>query len=213
MRKTLWITLAVLFVAIVTPTANADSHAQSLHYKFTYTATSGPIESFDFSLASSTFITSTSGSPPFTPFTITDGINSWRMTQDATGFSPPTTGDICFGTAGVLMTSTSCGASFHPPNGFLLITFIDGLPSSKGKFVSNFGGSFYVTVPGTGTFDGQNFINLGTGSLYLTIRGASHESVPEPPTIVLLGMAIGSVLALRKRIPLGQRLSSTTCHS
>jgi hypothetical protein len=204
MRKTLWITLALLFVAIVAPTANADS----LHYKFTYTATSGPIESFDFSLTSPTFITSTSGSPPFTPFTITDGVNSWTLTQDVTAFSSPTTGDICFGTAGTLMTGTQtggCVASYHPFDGFLEISFINGLPSRRGKFVSNFGGSFYVSVPVEGTFNGQDALNLGTGSLYLTIRGASHEhAVPEPPTIVLLGMAIGSVLALRKCIPLGQ---------
>jgi hypothetical protein len=197
MRKTLWITLAVLFVTIVVPTAKAD-----LHYQFTYTATSGPIESFDFSLTPPTFITSTSGPLPFTPFTITDGVNSWTLTQDVTAFSLPTTGDICFGTAGTLMTSSQtggCGASYHPPDGFLEISFINGLPSTRGEFVSNFGGSFYVSEPVEGTSNGQDTLDLGTGSLDLTIRGA----VPEPPTIVLLGMAIGSALALRKRISLG----------
>ena len=99
-RPTLyWLALAI---ALAAPAARA-----SLLYQFSYTSPTPTLNSFSFSLASPTFITS--GSPAFTPFTVTDGTTSWTMTQDlvvqANGFS-------CFefGTA-YGATLLGCGAS------------------------------------------------------------------------------------------------------
>jgi hypothetical protein len=170
----------ILAMATVVPVS-----ADPLFYEFTYTATSGQIESFDFSFPSSAFITSAGESPTFAPFTIGNGVNSWTFTQDLTGFSPRTTGIICFGTAGALL-SIGCTGSFHPPDGELFISFIDGLPSTTGTFISNFGGAFYTDS------NHQDTISLGTGTLQLTV-----SDVPESSTIVLLGTVICAVILVR----------------
>jgi hypothetical protein len=58
-------------------------------YKFSYTAQSGPVRSFSFSFTAPTFVTDGS-SPTFTPFTLTDGTNSWTMTKDLVAVEDPT---------------------------------------------------------------------------------------------------------------------------
>src|SRR6516225_9726359 len=75
-------------IALVVGCLAAASEGNVL-YTFTYTATSGPVQSFSFSFTSPTY--ATDGSlPAFTPFTLTDGANSWTMTQDLVDVFDPT---------------------------------------------------------------------------------------------------------------------------
>jgi hypothetical protein len=190
--------LAAFWVMATAVPASADT--ADITYEFTYSAASGPIQSFNFSFDTHGFITSANESPAFGPFTIGDGINSWAITQDVTSFSLPTTGDFCFATAGTILNSGGggCTASYNPPDGFFEVTFINGLPSTTGTFTSNFGGSFY-TPAGV-----SEALNVGTGDLTLTV-----SEVPEPSSIVLLAtLLVASFVSGRRSIAWVRQLAS-----
>jgi hypothetical protein len=75
--------LVCLFVCFTTG-SQADEA-----YRFDYTALSGPVESFSFSFTAPTLVIAGT-SPDFTPFTLTDGTNSWTMTNDVAEVDGPT---------------------------------------------------------------------------------------------------------------------------
>jgi hypothetical protein len=185
------VTLQPLKLAILVAGVTVTPATATIEYKFDYTATSGTVQSFSFSLTAPGFITSAGQSPAFSPFTIGDGTTSWTFTQDLTGFSPPTTAVFCFATAGTLV-GPNCTASYHPPNGFFEATFVGGFPTAPGVYASNFGGSFYL--PDSSLAD----INLGTGTLVLTI--GQINVVPEPGSILLMLTVVAGVAFARFRV-------------
>src|SRR5215472_4083349 len=149
-------------------------------YTFSYTALSGPVESFTFSLTASTFLTADS-SPAFTPFTPTDGTNSWTMTQDLVTLEDPAgLNRACFqfGTPFAGLSSGSppmfgpCSLAVGGPGvnqaAFELET--TGLPSAPGT---------YAAVDFVGAFDTDAGFELitsefsPTGMMSLTITNVA----------------------------------------
>jgi hypothetical protein len=105
-----------LLAMLLLSTFAASARASQI-YSFSFTPTSGPIESFGFSFTVPTFVT-TGQSPAFTPITITDGTNSETLSLD---FAETPGGYSCFefGTAtdSTLNNGGLCGVEWGPPNG------------------------------------------------------------------------------------------------
>jgi len=78
----------LLFLCLIACCVAAACRAQVV-YKFTYTAVSGPVNSFSLSFTVPAFVTAGS-TPAFTPFTLTDGTNSWTMKKDLVTVEDPT---------------------------------------------------------------------------------------------------------------------------
>lgn len=174
-------------------------------YTFTYTAVTGPVQNFSFSFTAPTFVTDGS-SPAFTPFSPTDGTNSWTMTKDLVALSDPSGANTCFmfgtpfATFGAPPPFGPCGIGVGGPGvnqGAILLETSGGLPSAPG---------IYSTVHFSGLLDtpaGFEDINLGpisgsidnTGTMTLVVT-----SVPEPSTLSLMAiglLALGGALAKR----------------
>src|SRR5665213_3657821 len=175
-----WLCLTILGIA------NA-SHAAEL-YDFDYIASGGPIQSFSFSFTAPTFLTSIS-SPSFTPFNISDGTNTWTMTQDLV--DNPDGGCFIFGTSGSasppIFPCSSFGILQNSHDASFILDF-DGLPVTPGIYTPWwFGGDF-----GIGSNNSTERITSfqlnsdipSTGVFTLTVT-----DVPEPGSLGL--MAIG----------------------
>jgi hypothetical protein len=178
MRTFLLTTLAVSLTGGI-------AHANLL-YQFSVNASS-PLDAFSFSFTAPAFV-GDGDTPAFTPFTVTDGTNSWTMTKDQV--TPVSGGGECFefGTDGATFTGT-CGTGVGgPPNGaFALATLGGVVPTATGTY-GLFGGGAFDFGP-----IGQDISNNLTGSLAIS-------DVPEPTSILLLGSILGAVgWRLRRR--------------
>jgi hypothetical protein len=181
--RTFILTLAVCLTGGI---AHAD-----LQYQFNVDA-SGPLEAFSFSFTVPTFV-GDGDAPVFTPFTVTDGTNSWTMTEDAVA----TLGGVgCFefGTGGgntAFNFGNPCSEEVWArggANGVLDFNFL-GLPTATGT---------YGIVSGIDMFfvGDTNELAYPTGAL--TVSDVS--GVPEPTSILLLASILGAVGGrLRKR--------------
>lgn len=179
----------------------------SLAYTFSYTETSGSVQSFSFTMFSQAFIGP--GTPAFTPFAITDGSTAITITQEVVGVSPGGTilfpaGDGCFGfgTPTVdLSMYMGCGwavpANGPLPASALTIDIPGGLPSTTGVFPNLIfdGIAFTGSAP-----NGDAFYNCcdepPTGSLRLTV-----SQVPEPRSFALgaIGVVMIGLILLARR--------------
>jgi hypothetical protein len=189
------------------------SHASEL-YTFEYTALSGPVESFSFSLTAPAFVTAGS-SPLFTPFTLTDGTNNWTMTKDLVDLLDPSglnRGCFQFGTpfaglsTGVPPFGGPCSFIIGGPGtdqAALEFDTSDGLPTAPGSYKPvDFSGAFDTPAgfefiePITDTFN-------PTGTMMLTIT-----EVPEASSLglTLIGLSLlGGGLVREKWIALHKR--------
>ena len=119
--------LAVFLLSVFAASARAD-----LIYSFSFTPTSGSIESFAFSFDVPTYVT-TGQSPAFDPFTITDGTHSASITED---LAENITSGSCF----VFLTATGassdsdCDVDVHPNGAAVLMEASGGLPTTTGTF-------------------------------------------------------------------------------
>jgi hypothetical protein len=167
---------ALAFVTLVS-TARAD-----FLYHFDVNGANN-IRAFSFSFASPTFVRDGT-SLSFTPFTVTDGTNSWTMVQ---GRAP----EPCFefGTSGASLVN--CG-------------FVLPGTSSEGGFNLNILGGALPNATGAYFFDGEGSF-LSKGDLNFVILNGSltvsdTSLVPEPSSIALFGIA-----ALAVAVKLGRR--------
>lgn len=175
-------------------------------YTFSYTATSGPVQDFSFSFTSPSFVT-VGSSPAFTPFTLTDGVNNWTMTQDKVDLADPTglnIGCFMFGTPSAeldLGGPPPFGpCSFIPHEGAFRFDINGGLPSALGIYPArDFIGGF-DTPAGLESIGGPlSLVGLDTGTMSLDITNAS---IPEPTSLSLILIAvlvISAVPAARRR--------------
>jgi hypothetical protein len=170
-------------------------------YTFDYDAVTGPVQSFTFSFTAPDFVTNGS-SPAFTPFTPTDGTNSWTITQDLV-----TGGCFLFGTpfAGLGLPPFTCSVGVGGPGnnqgGFYWDFDANGdLPSAVGTYGgAGFGGAF-DTPDGSFEYIGPiTQLTQNTGTMTLTI---TQTPVPDPSTLSLTMislLALGGTLAKRVR--------------
>ena len=157
-------------------------------YTFSYAATSGPVESFSFSFTTPTFVTNNS-SPAFTPFAVTNGTDSWTMTQDLVVYSSPI-GCFMFGTpfAGLGVGPFGpCEVAVGGPGvnqaAFFVTVEGSGLPSAAGDYPAfSFGAAFDTAA-------GFEDIGPSTGSMSLTIT----DTVPEPTGLSLMGFGLAAL--------------------
>ncbi|MBC7927965.1 MAG: hypothetical protein H7039_20155 [Bryobacteraceae bacterium] len=175
----------------------AICHADVM-YAFTYSRTAGPVQDFSFSFTYPTYATAGS-SLALTPFTLTDGVNSWMMTRgkaDVADSAGLNLGCFTFGTAFAFLGSGggmfgSCSIGVGGPGfeqGAFAFNIDGGLPSAPGTYAArSFFGSFntpsgfeYIGGPTTLT-------SLDTGIMSLTI---SHVSIPEPTSLSLMALAL-----------------------
>jgi hypothetical protein len=164
-------------------------------YTFDYTALNGPVQSFEFSFTTPTFLT-TSSSPAFTPFTVTDGTNHWTMTEDAVAAFPSSSLEcFMFGTPPL---PPGCGfgvADAGPGQGWFYVLF-SGTLSAPGVHGVLVGGTFY-TPAGAESISNVFGPNTATGTMSLTIA-----SVPEPEyvgfTALVLPILIGLLVKKKK---------------
>jgi hypothetical protein len=165
-----------------------------LQYSFSYVAETGPLQSFAISFTVPDFVTG-GASPSFTPFTLTDGNDSWTMTNDLIESGGTGVGCFLFGSASAQLTTIFGPCSFAVADGAGAFVFATnaGLPSTVGTYAStNFTGIFDtpdgdIEILGP-TGDSTN----DAGAMSLTIL----ETSPEPSTIVLLALCLLSFLSL-----------------
>ena len=197
-------------ILVVVSAIGALPASAGLLYSFSYTAQTGAVQSFSFSLVSPTFIGP--GTPALQPFMITDGSAVWTITQDLVGIStgvilgstllPAGDGCFSFGTSAAdLSQSPGCGW-FLSNNGISQAAFtVDvpgGLPSQKGQF-SNliFDGAVVVEPP----FTEESFVGCcgeSTGIIQLTV---SDVSEPFSLGLVTAGICTLGVLLLDRSLP------------
>lgn len=168
--------------------ALATSVKGDLLYSFSYDAATGPLQSFAFSFTAPDFAVN-GESPGFTPFTLTDGTNSWTMVSDLIEVGGTGVGCFAFGTASAQLTTIFGPCSFavggDGVGAFVLVTD-GGLPSAVGTYASSdFTGILNTAVGSTKFFGPIGGSTDDTGSMSLTI---SPTSVPEPSTIALLAL-------------------------
>jgi hypothetical protein len=173
------------------------ARAGSIIYTFDYTANAGgAVHSFSFSLdpVSSLITAPPDSTPAFSPFDVTDGVNTLLMTQDLVGFStsPVVRGCFGFGSVNALLSAGGCGGGRQgtDPGGYFSVGFAGSLPVTLGQPITAdyFGGNLYFTSTATP-------INRTTGSMTLTI-----SAVPEPSSIALVcsGMALWGFMVWRR---------------
>lgn len=160
--------------------------AGSIEYDFSFMPTSGPFQPFSFVIVSPTFLDQEPLS--FTPFSYTDGTNTWTMAQGSTAdlYNP---GDIqnqatCFEFATATAGSVSpCSSEAQEPNG--------------GDILMSFG--YIASFPmGIGTYSHTGIVAGIMGPLLESSPGTvtlTVSEVPEPRTTLALGLALGALLA------------------
>jgi hypothetical protein len=166
-------------------------------YTFSYSAVTGPIQSFSFSFDSPTFVTDLS-SPPFTPFTVTDGVNNWTFTKDLVSVVDPSGlnfGCFVFGTqfaglGGPPPLFGPCSFSVGGPGvSEAAFDFImnGGLPMAPGVYPAReFSGAF-DTAAGFEFIGDMNNPTNPTGDMILSIS-------PEPSSLSLMAAVASLVL-------------------
>jgi hypothetical protein len=191
MNKLRLFTVLVALSALALVTLPGTAHADLL-YQFDVheTTTSFGVQPFSFSFTVPTFVTA-GQSPAFTPFTVTAGTHSYKMTNDLAGVIG-TVGCFVFSTGGVPI-SPPC--AFTPSatdgDGAISLDTSGGLPTATGLQTLDALSSFGAF----GTGAGVEFPQLG-GTLDIT----SVTSVPEPASAALLSLGIAAVgWKLRKR--------------
>ena len=167
-------------------------------YSFSYDAASGPLQSFAFSFTAPDFVTDVS-SPPFTPFTLTDGSNRWTMTNDLIEVGGTGVGCFLFGTPLAQLTTIFGPCSFGVGGGDTQGAFVfatnGGLPSALGTYTSTDFTGVFATPGGGFKFMGPIGGSTDeTGSMTLII-----SSVPEPSTVTLLALGLLVLWPLPKR--------------
>jgi hypothetical protein len=182
---------------------SATAHASVL-YTFTYTPDSGPVQGFSFSFSAPTFIT-TPGPFPFTPFSYTDGTNTWTMAQSRAE-NAGTPGIDCFYFATEQnATLGECTSFLVPPDsGNFAIFLWNGFPSQAGTYSSTYDmGSPYLISFGSARYVGSQAVptfgnDTGSGVLVVT----ADTVVPEPGTAVLIGatLAVLAFLSTARRL-------------
>jgi len=168
--------LAVLAVCLFASPARAD-----LQYAFNVTSASGAIQPFSFSFTSPTFLAD-NDVPVFTPFTVTDGVNSWTFAQGLALASQNVVGCFEFGTAS--------GATLDPTKPCAALG-IDGAPQSAAMIV-------FLSVPlptATGVYDLPTGLFLDSFSINPPFLMGSLDitAVPEPASIGLPGIVLAFV--------------------
>jgi hypothetical protein len=155
-----------------------------LEYQFNVTSIGG-IQPFSFSFTSATFLQD-GNAIAFPQFTVTDGPNSWDLTQ---GLAREGGVGGCFEFGTTLDSSLDmCSVSATPGSsgGAMLLSIASGLPMATGVY--DLGFSFFNGDPaGLIVLDG-------------TLDITSLSKVPEPGSIGLLGIVLAIVgWTLRKR--------------
>lgn len=170
----------------------------SVMYSFTYSRTSGPVQDFSFSITHPTYATAAS-LLAFTPFTLTDGVNSWTITQGKVDVADPAglnMGCFLFGTSFAFFGSGagmfgSCSFGVGGPDfqqGAFGFNTDGGLPSAPGTYAArSFIGSFNTPL-GFEYIGGPPVLtSFDTGTMSLTI---SLVPVPEPASRSLMALAL-----------------------
>jgi len=168
-------------------------HADSIEYSFDYVATSGPIESFSFSLIEPGFVPS-GLLPDFTAFVLTDGTNTWTMTADSV--SPE--GCFEFGTPFATLgeppftCSVGVGGPGDTQGGFYVVANgLSGPPTTLGSSTVSFGGAF-------DTADGFEYLSNNNGTMTLTISDATVTPEPAGESLAAIGLVALFALVRRK---------------
>jgi hypothetical protein len=174
----------ILSVSAVAVCLFAGSARADVEYQFNVTSL-GSIQPFSFSFTSATFLAD-GDVPTFTPFTVTDGTDSWTLTRGLASQS----GIGCFEfgtTSDSTLLPCSAGVNGSPPGAAMLLSFNSGLPIATGLY--NLGFSEFIADP--------NGATLLAGTLDITSLSAV---VPEPSSIGLLSIVLAVVgWNLRKR--------------
>jgi hypothetical protein len=162
--------LGVLALFLFAGPARAD-----LEYAFNVTSASGALQPFSFSFTSPTFL-AVNDVPTFTPFNVTDGVNSWTLTEGLA--SENVDGCFEFGTATGATLGTPCviGVDGASSSAAMIVLLLVPLPTATGVYDFSFG--LFLNSAGATPL---------TGSLDIT-------AVPEPASIGLLGIVL-SVIA------------------
>jgi hypothetical protein len=177
----------------------------SVTYTFTYAPNSGPIHAFSFSFTAPTFITE-KGPFSFEPFSYTDGSNTWTMAESLAGIveTTPPAGCLYFVTAENAEIGNCTSTIFPPNSGNLLIAFPGGFPTTTGVYSSeediNFASAAYRG------FDTISFSrNTGIGTLIIS----GDTLVPEPDTIVLIFIGMGTLATMSPLLRASRYIDNT----
>ena len=132
---------ALLAALIVFAAAGSPSAQSQVTYSFSYVSADGLIQPFSFQVHTTDFLTP--GPFAIDPFTFTDGLHSWTMTQaQACKFTssgiPSGVGEFEFGTAGSTLRPGCSGSSYGGtvPALFVMTLNTNNLPTGPGTFVS-----------------------------------------------------------------------------
>jgi hypothetical protein len=172
--------LAALALCLLAVPAQAD-----LEYAFNVTSASGALQPFSFSFTSPTFL-AVNDVPTFSPFTVTDGVDSWTFAQGLA--SENVDGCFEFGTVPGSTLDPTCVIAFDgaAQSAAMIVQLFVPLPTATGVYDFSFG--FFLASAGPFEF---------TGSLDIT-------SVPEPASIGLFVIMLALV---------GWKLSQRRAHA
>lgn len=180
-RRVLGIAVASMLAGVV--------HADVL-YQFDVNAPPYGIEAFSFSFTAPTFVTS--GSPPFTPFVVTDGTNLWTMSDDAAASvvsnDGSTFGCFAFGTSGTTLgvSGSGCGVEvLGPPDGGMWFLLNNEMPTTTGS-------DFFLLANGIFDYSGGQDLPFFSGALYVSSVDSLPGGSPSSP-VFLAGTSVGEV--------------------
>jgi PEP-CTERM motif len=180
MRRTLWIMLAVLLVAIGAPNAHADT-----------------ISTFDVSgTASADAGQSCGASCPFSGTLAVDVTSGAVTALDITfpGLAPFTTAGLFLST-GIVSTSNWVLEVSNSTNDGLFLQFTTTM--TPGSLVDFTGGSIFG-LEVTGPPGNEPILTISSGSI-----SPATTATPEPSSVALMLLGVGSVFVMRKRIGQG----------
>ena len=162
-------------------------------YQFSFTPSGGQMKPVTFSFSSPTFVGS--GALAFTPFTISDGTNTWTMTS---GFAFQTVGPdgvpaYCFnfGTPGA-PDSNACGYGVGSPGmGAIVFQFVGNLPTSYGVYDTGGFPSYdpFAVAAGNPVGNLGQTISGSFGTGVLTISSTNPSQVPPTAGFTMSGFS------------------------